>query len=65
MRVISHPAEFKDLIGQELGVSDWVDVTQERINTFAEATGTFNGSTSMRQGHKRNCLPSQQLLMDF
>ena len=41
MRVISHPAEFKDLIGQELGVSDWVDVTQERINTFAEATGDF------------------------
>lgn len=25
--------------GQELGVSDWVEVTQEMINGFAEATG--------------------------
>jgi acyl dehydratase len=36
--------EFKDLaglVGQELGVSDWVEVTQERVNKFAEATGDF------------------------
>src|SRR6476660_4444816 len=25
-------------IGQEIAVSPWLDVTQERINTFAEAT---------------------------
>ena len=34
--------EFKDvgtLVGQETGVSDWVQITQERVNTFAEATG--------------------------
>lgn len=41
MRNIPEPSAFKDLVGQELGVSDWVDVTQERINTFAEATGDF------------------------
>ncbi|MEI9991303.1 MAG: MaoC family dehydratase [Rhizomicrobium sp.] len=27
------------LAGQEIGVSDWVEITQERINAFAEATG--------------------------
>jgi len=26
-------------IGQELGVGEWLEVTQERINTFADATG--------------------------
>jgi acyl dehydratase len=34
--------EFKDLhglVGQEVGVSDWVEITQERVNQFAEATG--------------------------
>ncbi|WP_340643777.1 MaoC family dehydratase [Phenylobacterium sp.] len=34
--------EFKDLpglIGQETGVSDWLEITQERVNQFAEATG--------------------------
>ncbi len=32
----------KDLIGKEgmeLGVSDWLEIDQERINTFADATG--------------------------
>ena len=34
--------EFKDLpsmVGKEVGVSDWVQITQERVNQFAEATG--------------------------
>ncbi|MUL49442.1 MaoC family dehydratase [Mycobacterium sp. CBMA293] len=26
-------------VGQELGVSDWVKVTQKQVDTFAEATG--------------------------
>ena len=32
-------AELPDLLGQELGTSDWVEVTQERVNLFADATG--------------------------
>lgn len=28
-----------DRVGQELGVSEWLDVTQERIDRFAAATG--------------------------
>ena len=38
MRVI-HLSELPDLVGQELGVSDWTTVDQERVNRFAEATG--------------------------
>ena len=33
---------YKDLaglVGQEVGVSDWVEISQERVNQFAEATG--------------------------
>ena len=36
------PVELKDLpglIGQEVGVSDWLLVDQDRVNKFAEATG--------------------------
>jgi acyl dehydratase len=38
MRSFATIAELKDLVGQEIGVSDWVTVTQERIRLFAEAT---------------------------
>ena len=31
--------ELKADVGTEIGVSDWVEITQYRINTFAEATG--------------------------
>ena len=31
--------EVKAYVGKELGVSDWLDVTQEKINEFAEVTG--------------------------
>jgi acyl dehydratase len=32
-------AELPTLVGTELGTSDWVEVTQESVNLFAEATG--------------------------
>jgi acyl dehydratase len=32
-------ADLQASIGQEVGVSDWLEVTQERIDTFAAATG--------------------------
>ena len=38
-REFAHPNEMQKHVGQEIGVSDWVEVTQERINQFAEATG--------------------------
>ncbi len=30
---------LQGLVGQHLGHSDWVEVTQEQVNLFAEATG--------------------------
>src|SRR5262249_45693550 len=33
--------QLKSAAGTEIGVSDWVEVTQDRINLFAEATGDF------------------------
>jgi acyl dehydratase len=30
--------ELKSLVGQEVAVGDWLEITQERINQFAEAT---------------------------
>jgi acyl dehydratase len=32
-------ATLKDAVGQELGVSEWVTVDQDRIDRFAECTG--------------------------
>ena len=31
--------DIKGRVGQELGVGEWFEVTQDRINTFADATG--------------------------
>jgi acyl dehydratase len=31
--------KLKELAGTDLGTSDWIEVTQERVNTFAHATG--------------------------
>ncbi|GHA32954.1 MaoC family dehydratase [Streptomyces purpurascens] len=31
--------ELKKLAGGDLGTSEWIEVTQERIDTFADATG--------------------------
>ncbi len=31
--------EIKTLAGRDLGHSDWLEITQERVNTFADATG--------------------------
>ena len=37
-RTVDSPQAMKALIGQELGVSDWLEITQERVDRFAEAT---------------------------
>lgn len=39
MREIASLAELKELVGQDVAVSDWVEVTQERVQQFADATG--------------------------
>jgi acyl dehydratase len=39
MRVFNDFNEVKAAVGTEVGVSDWVEVTQDRIDQFADATG--------------------------
>src|SRR3954454_3718427 len=39
MRVFKNFDEIKAAVGSEIGVSDWLEVTQKRIDRFAEATG--------------------------
>jgi acyl dehydratase len=38
-RVVRTVAELQTLVGQELGVGRWVEITQDRVDRFAELTG--------------------------
>ena len=38
-RIIDGPDELKSLVGEHLGTSDWMEITQERVDQFADATG--------------------------
>jgi acyl dehydratase len=39
MRVLNNSEEVAAAAGTELGVSEWIAITQERIDMFADATG--------------------------
>lgn len=39
MRSFEHLEELEALVGQTVGHSDWVTITQEQVNRFAQATG--------------------------
>lgn len=39
MRTFETLAEMAACVGQEVAVSDWITITQEQVNRFAEATG--------------------------
>src|SRR5690554_2566359 len=38
-RTFANLDEFKAAAGEELGTSDWIEVTQEKVNLFADSTG--------------------------
>lgn len=38
-RVFKHPSDLKQAQGEQLGCSDWLEIDQNRINLFADATG--------------------------
>jgi len=38
-REITDLGSLDDLVGEDLGVSDWLEITQDRIDLFARATG--------------------------
>ncbi|OGT70896.1 MAG: Nodulation protein N [Gammaproteobacteria bacterium RIFCSPLOWO2_02_FULL_57_10] len=33
--------EAQTFVGQEVGITQWLEITQKRVNQFAEATGDF------------------------
>ena len=37
--IFETPADLKNAIGKQLGVSDWLEIDQQRIDKFADATG--------------------------
>jgi acyl dehydratase len=37
-RVFSSPAELAESVGADLGVTDWLTVTQDQVDKFADAT---------------------------
>lgn len=39
MKIFQTLAEMQALVGQEVAVSDWITITQEQVNQFADATG--------------------------
>jgi acyl dehydratase len=39
MKTLEHLSELPALVGQEIAVSDWITITQEQVNLFAQATG--------------------------
>jgi acyl dehydratase len=39
MKSFEHLTDLAPLVGQEIALSDWITVDQQRINLFADATG--------------------------
>lgn len=39
MRTFTSPEQLRAAVGENLGTSDWLQITQDRVNTFADATG--------------------------
>ncbi len=39
MLVVPKPADLPNHVGTDLGETEWLEISQERINTFADATG--------------------------
>jgi acyl dehydratase len=39
MRTFTTFDELTDAVGEDLGASDWLEITQDRVDAFADATG--------------------------
>ena len=47
--IINSYEEFEKLVGQQIGVSDYVQIPQERINLFADATLDHQWSSAAKR----------------
>ena len=41
MTTVAEPTALLQMVGTDLGTTSWVDISQDRVNEFAEATGDF------------------------
>lgn len=53
MRTFESVADLAAAAGEKVGQSDWVTITQEEVNLFADARVITSGSTSTRNGPLR------------
>ena len=53
MRVFNDFNDLKGAVGTEVGVSDWMEITQDRINKFAEATDSRSPKRRLALGAAR------------
>lgn len=44
MTTVAEPADLLSMVGTDLGATDWVDLTRERIDGFASATAVDAGT---------------------
>ena len=52
MREFNNVAELADCVGEEIGVSDWFSIDQDRINDFADANATFTEDDILKYKNK-------------
>ena len=38
-KIINHPSDLLTMVGDTMGPTDWLEMTQQRVNQFADATG--------------------------
>ena len=55
MRIFNGFDEIKSAVGTEVGVSDWIEVTQDRISRFADATCDEQWIHVDQERAKRGC----------
>jgi acyl dehydratase len=65
MREIGSIAELRSLIGQELAVTDWFAIHQERVTQFAEATGDHQWIHLDVERCKKESPTARRLRTDF
>ena len=63
MKVITSIDDATAAVGSELGVSDWQEIDQKRINDFADATGDHQW-IHMPNGRKLKASTAQRLRTD-
>ena len=63
VRIFKDFEELKTAVGSEVSVSDWVEVTQERIDQFAKATGDEQWIHVDVERATRSCRARLRLLM--